>query len=110
MESKNLNQFYSEMMADVANNPSLLEDLESSNDFESLFAKLSKLGREKGYNFSDRELRDALDSGINLQQDRELNDELLAGVAGGGTDDDGFGDGESTDDWDGDGKSDGAWV
>lgn len=88
MENKNINQFYNEVIADMADNPSWLEDLKSSDDFESLFAKLSQLGTEKGYNFSDQELRDALDSGISLQQDRELSDEFLAAVAGGKNDSD----------------------
>jgi hypothetical protein len=82
MASKELNQFYNEIMLDMANNPSWLKDIESSGDFESLFTKLSKLGTEKGYNFSDQELRDALDSGVNIQE-QELNDELLVAVAGG---------------------------
>jgi hypothetical protein len=82
MENKDLNQFYNEVMSDMANNPSYLKDLESSSDFESLFAKLSKLGTEKGYSFSDQELRGALDSVTNLEE-QELSDELLLAVAGG---------------------------
>jgi hypothetical protein len=82
MKSKDLNQFYNEVMSDMANNPSWLKDLESSSDFESLFTKLSKLGTEKGYSFSDQELRGALDSVTNLEK-QELSDELLVGVAGG---------------------------
>ena len=105
MESKKINQFYNEVMTNMANNPSWLEDLESSDDFESLFAKLSKLGTEKGYSFSDRELRDALDSGINLQ-DRELSDELLAGVAGGKGGSDDLDDPTAPEDRDGDGTND----
>jgi hypothetical protein len=84
MENKDLNQFYNEVMLDIANNPSYLKDLESSSDFESLFAKLSKLGTEKGYSFSDQELRGALDSVTNLEE-QELSDELLLAVAGGKT-------------------------
>lgn len=82
MASKDLNQFYNEVMSDVANDPSLLEDINSSDDFEALFTKLSKLGIEKGYNFSNEELRDALDSRINIEE-QELSDELLVAVAGG---------------------------
>jgi hypothetical protein len=84
MQSKELSQFYNEIMLDMANNSSYLKDLESSGDFESLFAKLSQLGKEKGYNFSEKELRNALDSGVNMQN-QELSDELLVDVAGGKT-------------------------
>lgn len=82
MESKDLNQFYSEVMLDMANNPSWLKDLESSSDFESFFAKLSQLGKEKGYNFSTEELKSALDF-VSAADSEELSDELLLSVAGG---------------------------
>lgn len=102
MTSKDLNQFHKEVMSDIAQDPSLLQELESANDFESLFTKLSQLGAEKGYNFSDKELRDALDSSTNLQE-QELSDELLVAVAGGKDDEPIL---DAADDTDGDGTDD----
>lgn len=82
MENKDLDQFYNDVIADMSENPSALEDIESANDFNSLIEKLSKLGQSKGYTFSDDELKGALNSAI-AAPDGELNDELLVAVAGG---------------------------
>ena len=82
MENKDLHQFYKDVIADMSEKPSVLEDIESANDFESLIEKLSKLSHTKGYNFSDDDLKSALNSAT-AAPEGELNDELLVAVAGG---------------------------
>ena len=77
---KDLADFYSLMMKDIAQNSSLKEELETSSDADSLSNKLLKMVHEKGYTVTPEEIRNALYSETDSI---ELNDELLVLVAGG---------------------------
>jgi predicted ribosomally synthesized peptide with nif11-like leader len=79
MSQVNVKDFYLAVVQD----PALKQQIIAAPDRPSLVSTAVKLGKEKGYNFTEQEVEDWLTNSANQSRPDGLSDEDLESIAGG---------------------------